>query len=516
MGGLSAEDNGAKSSCRVSQIMIKSQVRSPEKGSIRSIAVQDAFGLALHKTTTMTARWSPDALLRIRGNAQEGGIQCSGTNRSPRRWGQRCGWRKWRDNADSIEVQKKLPSLGRKPVAQVTLQDLTELAELCLCRDRHFDQKNDLAKKWMEQVDELAAIEAELPTYPMTPETKHIKYSQPVITFGLPTPPSSQNTSQNNSFTFAPPVDSPIPPPAFAFKANDVKPPSLLGGAIVNRDALHLENKMLKSSETQLTARLNKETTAKQDVEKKLGDAQTKISNLSSEIKSLNARLAEVELDRAIAKDELAGARQQADTLTSVRDRMVEESESRLAAQRKELTGEKDRELQAAHFQYTDETIRLKEKSATDLEVQARGYKILVQQAEKDRDDKVQSLENQLAAANTEYDSLKEETDAELSLASGQRQTLQQEITKLKRQLEDATTQNTSVMAENADLAQRLRDTQQVLAAVKQQVASMERELQAERTKPVLVWEGEEKHRGRSWLSLLGRWFRGRRSESRV
>ncbi|KAK4107478.1 hypothetical protein N656DRAFT_785262 [Canariomyces notabilis] len=323
----------------------------------------------------MIAPWNPDALLRIRGNAKQGEIQCSGINRSAKRRGSRCGFHKYKDNKDNIKVQKRLLSLASKAPSQVTLQDLAELAELCLCRDNHYYQKDDLAEEWMEMVEGFAAIQL--------------------------------------------------------------------------------------AAETHLAARLDEETNAKQVAEQELNDAQTKISNLSVEIGSLKARLAQVELDRTLAEDKLA-------------------------------------------------------KVTTDLEVQAQRYKNLLHKVKKVHDYKVQALDNQLAAANTKCASLEQEMDAKLSLASKERQSLSEELAKLKRQLEDATEQNRSLTTENADLEQQLRTTTQVLGQKHQRISMFERELEVERTKPLLVREGQEKQRGRSWLGRLGRWFRGRRSESQV
>lgn len=230
----------------------------------------------------MTARWEPDTLLRIRGNAQYGEIQCPGTNRGPKRRGERCGYQKWRDDVDNIAVQDMLPSLARKSLTQVTLQDLTTLAELCLCRDRHGDQKDKIAKKWKQEVDNLAAEEAGLPTCSTTPETK--KHLPSMASFGLPTPPSTQTNSQNSSFSA--PVDPPSPQPVRKL-FNDIKQ---------DFDAIRPEDKALKAAESQLTGRLREESAAREKAEKKVGDAETKISNLSLEIEDLKIRLAKVEL----------------------------------------------------------------------------------------------------------------------------------------------------------------------------------------------------------------------------
>jgi regulator of replication initiation timing len=418
----------------------------------------------------MIAPWNPDALLRIRGNAEQGEIQCSGINRSAKRRGSRCGFHKYKDNKDNIKVQKRLLSLASKAPSQVTLQDLTELAELCLCRDNHHYQKDDLAEEWMEMVEGFAAIqlaaatesESLPPARPVAPEPKHVKNpnSNTDMTSGLPTPPSSQTKSQCNTFPVSPLIHSPLAPPEFPFKPTSTSTKQH-EDLIAERGTLCLENKMLTTAETHLAARLDEETNAKQVAEQELNDAQTKISNLSVEIGSLKARLAQVELDRTLAEDKLA-------------------------------------------------------KVTTDLEIQAQRYKNLLHKVKKVHDYKVQALDNQLAAANTKCASLEQEMDAKLSLASKERQSLSEELAKLKRQLEDATEQNRSLTTENADLEQQLRTTTQVLGQKHQRISMLERELEVERTKPLLVREGQEKQRGRSWLGRLGRWFRGRRSESQV
>jgi len=61
------------------------------------------------------ANWNPDALVDIRGYAQEGEIQCYTIGN--KRCGWRCPWKKENGDADNAEVQRQLPILGRKPAS---------------------------------------------------------------------------------------------------------------------------------------------------------------------------------------------------------------------------------------------------------------------------------------------------------------------------------------------------------------------------------------------------------------
>ncbi|GAB1313436.1 hypothetical protein MFIFM68171_03646 [Madurella fahalii] len=89
----------------------------------------------------MTASWDPEQLLDIRGRAMiKGGIQCHGRNGGH---GSRCGWTKGGredEMPDVRDAEKLLDSMARKPMWDVTAQELQHLARLCLCRDHHMNQ----------------------------------------------------------------------------------------------------------------------------------------------------------------------------------------------------------------------------------------------------------------------------------------------------------------------------------------------------------------------------------------
>jgi len=387
---------------------------------------------------------------------------------------------------DKIKAWGMLSTLGRKPPSEVTLQELMKLAALCLCGNWHKGQAGKIASKWMDLVEALPPTPAEIPPLPSTPEKPKVPESPPfTINFGNPTPPSSQENLR--PFSFTSPLGLPIRPPTFVFGANNNKAPT-----------------SLTSGDAQLAARLKEESSAKNQAKKELRDAQTKISNLTSEMNTLNIDLAKKELEKANAEDEPARVKQQLDALSSEKDSVVEKLEKDLAAQR-QLTEDRDRELRAAEFQHATEITRLNQKATKGLEVQAQRYKALAEQAEKQKE-----------AAQIKFSNLQQEARTKLTSASDGKRALSDEIRVSKGQLESATAHNSSLTARNDELAQDLRETQEALEAAGQRVFNLERELREERAKPVLATKGQEKQRDRNWLGRVSERLRGRRSESWV
>ncbi|KAK0622518.1 hypothetical protein B0T14DRAFT_494161 [Immersiella caudata] len=447
----------------------------------------------------MAMRWDPEALFNLRGIAPEGDIQCSGVCGSNGRRGKRCGWttERWDiGDDDRLEAQVMLSALGRKHPSEITIQELTRLAAVCLCGNWHKKQRGTIATKWMDQVEALAATTpAEIPPLPSTPERPNATQPTPsIFNFGNPTPPSSQENLKLSPFTS--PLGPPIP--RFVFGANG-------------------------ESSTNNTPQ----------TEQQLLDARTKISTLTSRIETLNMALAQKDLDISTASnelartkqqltttsdepagtrqqlttvsDELSRTQQQVTTLSSEKNHLVEQYKKDLASQLQKLTEVKDGELRAVLFQHTTELTRLREKAKQDLETQAQEYNSRVQQAERERD-----------AAQTKFRNLRQEAEKKLAAGSEGNRALSEEVATLKGKLESAGAQNT-------ELVRELGDTQEALGAAGQRAVELERKLREQKGRAVEL-EGElREERGRAalgrgrqsriWLGRVWRRIRGGKSE---
>ncbi|KAK4038498.1 reticulocyte-binding protein 2 a [Parachaetomium inaequale] len=132
----------------------------------------------------MAAIWDPERLLDIRGSAMfHGGIQCHGANGG---YGPRCRWTKGRrddERPDVREADALLQTMATQPPSNVTAQSLQRLAELCLCRDHHWNdrQRDTVAGAWAELIRQAVSRYASTPA----PVPVHVPVPVPVPTTPL-------------------------------------------------------------------------------------------------------------------------------------------------------------------------------------------------------------------------------------------------------------------------------------------------------------------------------------------
>src|SRR4051794_10235055 len=86
------------------------------------------------KASAMADCWDPAQLLQIEGYNSDAQIQCIG--RAARKHGTRCRWT-CGDDDDLLRIYDIMDSMARRRPWEVTRQDLTRLARLCLCREYH-------------------------------------------------------------------------------------------------------------------------------------------------------------------------------------------------------------------------------------------------------------------------------------------------------------------------------------------------------------------------------------------
>lgn len=383
----------------------------------------------------MTAYWNPDQLLQITGRARPGGIQCSGLNGGI---GPRCGWQKWSDNTDNIKIRALLPTMARKPLSKVTLEDLVELAALCLCRDNHAYQKHTLASEWENIVKQAAAQAASSPPRPRTPE---VKTERPFVfgAFGYPTPPSTQPSAQSSFFTFEEP----------------------------NREITGLREK-LTGTESDLSA------------------TQQKLTETESELSATRQKL-----DTFVLEKKMADAAEQT-MRTSAKERLksVQNQLSKSTAEREKLREEKDRQTQALQKEMATARAQhnaLMEKKDLELKT-AQGRLASSQQLDGQKDSQLQALQDQLTRAHAAYDTLKRGKEHELGVAEGRYESYRQETGRLVRQREaeleqareklaGSDSERERLSAENIELKQQLHALQVALETADASVSHLQGQL---------------------------------------
>ncbi|GKT50627.1 uncharacterized protein ColSpa_10808 [Colletotrichum spaethianum] len=92
--------------------------------------------------------WDPGNLLQIIGKGRHAEIRCVG--RAVSQGDARCRWTIDRERQTKIEA--KLEQIATRNPADITTEELRDLAELCLCRDWHLYQKEDTVHHWKEVV----------------------------------------------------------------------------------------------------------------------------------------------------------------------------------------------------------------------------------------------------------------------------------------------------------------------------------------------------------------------------
>ncbi|KAK4442009.1 hypothetical protein QBC34DRAFT_419372 [Podospora aff. communis PSN243] len=232
----------------------------------------------------MSCYWDPEEVLEIRGKARSGEIQCSGTNRNTTgpRFGERCGYEKWRNDQDNKEVQELLPVLSRRTVSSITLADLVALAELCLCRDNHAGQKHDLAGQWQRLLDNVEPVGETIHQPDNEPMSTATDTRQPRWS-GFPVPPSTQLeiNSRNPLTTSIGSIAAPGPR-ATRQQLRVVKTQEQTGMLNTMAD-LQLENEGLRAAEARLQAMAKDRSRVKERSDKEYKQMQQAISQLSSE-----------------------------------------------------------------------------------------------------------------------------------------------------------------------------------------------------------------------------------------
>ncbi|KAK3346079.1 hypothetical protein B0T25DRAFT_550992 [Lasiosphaeria hispida] len=265
----------------------------------------------------MAGLWNPDQLLNITGRGVYGKIQCSGLNKGV---GPRCGFQKPTGDPDSVAVHRLLPTLAARPLSGITHEDLIELAELCLCRDWHFRQKQRVACAWQAKIAQALSQQQQSAAAPPRLGTPEPIAPEPLGAFGMPTPPSTQTSSRNTSFTFESP-----PPPALGLPTSRDSS---------DRHALAALRKDLDDVREQLAAAV-RENTMLQGVERHLKEA------ASAETQA--RVLAEAEL--ASARDQLRHAATQREDLERecVRDAQSLKAALSLSAELRRDLSERER-----------------------------------------------------------------------------------------------------------------------------------------------------------------------------
>ncbi|KAK3356372.1 hypothetical protein B0T25DRAFT_536601 [Lasiosphaeria hispida] len=401
---------------------------------------------------TMTIYWNPDQLLQITGKAKRGEIQCSGLTRGN---GPRCGFEKWSQNPDNKAVQTLLPSLAAKPFSKVTPQDLLYLAELCLCRDWHANQKHTVAGKW-EKIVRQAAAQVALPA-PPCPQTAEIKIDHPPVfgSFSILTPPSTQSSSQNTSFS----VEDPTPVPTW-------------------------------SSAKEMISNLQKKLTA-----------------AKSELDATQQKLAALNFDEGI----LEAAEEKLES--------VQEQLSRSTAERKMLAEERRREYEALqeNLATTHEThdALMKRK---DIELKTtQGRLESSQQLNDEKDREIQVLRDQLAAAQIDNATLmnlmKDNANRLENYHEHARKLIRQKDAELEQERERLTgsaSEKQRLSGENAGLTQRLHDLHLALQVAEDRASRLQGQL-LEAEKSVIGREvvlHQKQNSSSRWTHRLRGWIR--------
>ncbi len=348
-----------------------------------------------HTTTfaAMTALWSPNQVLQIQGKARPDEIQCSGLINKGAGPG-RCGWEKRVSDADNRAVQAMLPRLARKRLPDVTLNDLLALAELCLCRDWHADQKYSVARRWEQTVRQAAAAQrVTLPRPAPAPHTpvKRPGYARPVGVFGMATPPSSQSNSQS-SFTATP---SNVKNDDDEDESDDQAPPSPQPAAVLLRQQLADSQSKFAESQSSLADSQTKLT----NVQAKLAATQAQLTALDHENKQLQTSLTQLKEEsagkevvaawaRAHVEQDLARTVEQLSALSSAAEKHEEEQRQRLAEQEethcRELQGlqteTEQRQIQIQELQ--DELVAAQQRQRDQDEAHASHTQLLLEEKE--------------------------------------------------------------------------------------------------------------------------------------
>ena len=88
--------------------------------------------------------WNPGSLLQITEPNNTYEVQCVGAAKT--RNNARCGWKM--RGSEAAAILSTLTRMATKPPHQVTMEDLQGLAKLCLCRDWHYSQWNEVSLRW--------------------------------------------------------------------------------------------------------------------------------------------------------------------------------------------------------------------------------------------------------------------------------------------------------------------------------------------------------------------------------
>ncbi|GKT82415.1 hypothetical protein Ct61P_00265 [Colletotrichum tofieldiae] len=106
--------------------------------------------------------WDPANLLQIVGQGRHDEIRCVG--RAMRQGGARCRWTV--DHERQIQIEANLERMANRHPADITTEELRDLAELCLCRDWHSYQQEDTVHHWrgvvLRAAENLRTVKAEL------------------------------------------------------------------------------------------------------------------------------------------------------------------------------------------------------------------------------------------------------------------------------------------------------------------------------------------------------------------